>query len=224
YLVYRKLEQKVAAFWQFIEANIDGKGLTLEQREQAATLLAAKFVGRWRSGAPLVLAPDADDPKLGMDDLRNNDFLFMPTDPDRLACPVAAHVRRSSPRDSLMESPGAESLKTSNRHRVMRRSMPYGDHLVTNTVIGLKDDGKPRGLHFFALNANIKRQFEFIQQQWINNPKFNGLYDDRDPVVGNNDGNGHMSLQRPLGRKRLADVPRFVIVSGGAYFFLPSIT
>jgi hypothetical protein len=91
-------------------------------------------------------------------------------------------------------------------------------------VLRLNDDGKSRGLHFFALNANIKRQFEFIQQQWLNNPKFGGLYDDRDPIVSDSDGQGSVSLQRPIGRKRIPNVPRFVVVKGGGYFFLPSMT
>jgi Dyp-type peroxidase family len=224
YLVYRKLEQCVAAFWNFVEAQVKGNERSMQQREQATTLLAAKLVGRWRSGAPVVLTPDADDPKLGMDEVRNNDFLFMPNDPDGFACPFAAHIRRANPRDSMAENPGDESLKTSNRHRLMRRGIPYGEQLVKDTVLGLNDDGKSRGLHFFALNANIKRQFEFVQQQWLNNPKFGGLYDDRDPIVSDGDGQGSVSLQRPIGRKRIPKVPRFVVVKGGGYFFLPSMT
>ena len=37
---------------------------------------AAKFVGRWPSGAPLALTPDKDDPELGADPKRNNAFMF----------------------------------------------------------------------------------------------------------------------------------------------------
>jgi hypothetical protein len=43
-----------------------------EERE----LVAAKLMGRWRSGAPLVLAPDKDDLALGADPQRNNDFNY----------------------------------------------------------------------------------------------------------------------------------------------------
>jgi deferrochelatase/peroxidase EfeB len=45
-------------------------------------------------------------------------------------------------------------------------------------------DGVDRGLHFICFNADIARQFEFIQQTWVNNPKFGGLYADSDPIMG----------------------------------------
>ena len=52
------------------------------------------------------------------------------------------------------------------------------------------DDDEPRGLHFIVLCANIVRQFEFVQHTWVNNPKFDGLYDDVDPLVGRRDAGG----------------------------------
>jgi Dyp-type peroxidase family len=224
YLVYRKMAQHVAAFWQFMEKTIEGASLSPQEREHAVTMLASRFVGRWRSGAPLVLAPTADDPQLGEDNARNNDFSYMPTDPQGFACPFGAHLRRTNPRDSLARDSPEESLRTSNRHRIVRRGMPYGDQLVKDTVIGIEDDGKPRGIQFFVINTNIKRQFEFTQQQWVNNPKFNGLFNDRDPIIGNNDGTGNMTLQTAFGRRSIPKVPSFITVRGGGYFFLPSVT
>ena len=64
------------------------------------TLLGAKMVGRWQSGAPLALSPDHDDPELGADPQRNNDFLYG-DDPRGFKCPVGAHARRANPRDAL---------------------------------------------------------------------------------------------------------------------------
>jgi Dyp-type peroxidase family len=192
---------------------------------EAATLkLGAKFFGRWRSGAPLVLAPDKDDPALGADKERRNDFCFEPTDSRGYACPFGAHMRRANPRDSISLDPVDESLKTANRHRFMRRGIPYGGRLFENEVLNLKPDGKPRGLHFIALATNIKRQFEFVQQQWVNNGQFNGMFNDKDPVIGNNDGTCQLTLQRPVGRQTIPGLPRFVTTRGGGYFFVPSIT
>ena len=76
---------------------------------------------------------------------------------------------------------------------------------------------------FVAINASLQRQFEFIQQSWLNNPKFNGLYDERDPLSSANLGGGTMTIQAKPVRERLHGLPRFVTVRGGAYFFLPSI-
>lgn len=49
-------------------------------------VLAAKMMGRWRSGAPLAICPHRDDPALGGDPERNNDFVFA-DDPVGYQCP-----------------------------------------------------------------------------------------------------------------------------------------
>ena len=90
YVVFRKLYQRVAAFRQYLKANA-----TTPQQEE---LLAAKMMGRWRSGAPLALCPFHDDPELGADRKRNNDFLFKEEDPLGLRTPPGSHVRRTNPR------------------------------------------------------------------------------------------------------------------------------
>ena len=78
---------------------------------------------------------------------------------------------------------------------------------------------------FMCINANIERQFEFVQQTWINNPSFNGLYDERDPIFGNSGSQttGTMTIPRDPVRRSLSGLGGFVTVRGGAYFFLPSI-
>jgi Dyp-type peroxidase family len=224
YLVYRKLAQDVAGFWQFMaQHGQDASGCPVASD---MLLLAAKFVGRWPSGTPLVLAPTHDDPTIG----DANQFHYLPEDAGGFACPVAAHIRRTNPRDSLDGDP-AESFKTARRHRILRRGSNYGEPLFSlealdhNTVpVDIVDDGQPRGLHFFGVNVNIERQFEFIQQTWSNNPKFNGLYNDKDPITGDNDGSGVMTIPRHPIRERINHMPRFVTVRGGGYFFLPSLT
>src|SRR4051794_21200040 len=68
YVVFRKLHTRVAAYRQYLRAKAAG----LEDE----ALLGAKMVGRWQSGAPLALSPERDDPDLGADRQRNNDFLY----------------------------------------------------------------------------------------------------------------------------------------------------
>ena len=194
YLVFRQLAQDVNAFQGFLAS------VTSDPTEQAR--LAAKMVGRWPSGAPLVLAPDADDPLLA----DANDFGYHDKDPHGLLCPIGAHARRANPRDSLDPQPGsAESIAVGKRHRLLRRGREYDD-----------------GLHFVCLNANIARQFEFVQHTWINNPHFAGLHDEPDPLVAPTSGASFRIPALPI-RQRVNGLPRFVTVRGGAYFFLPGL-
>ena len=89
-------------------------------------------------------------------------------------------------------------------------------------------DGMDRGVHFVCFNTDIGRQFEFIQQTWINNPKFEGLYADSDPLMGDHDphddgSTGTFTVQDSPVRRRVPGLPRFVHVKGGAYFFFPGL-
>lgn len=232
FVVYRKLAQDVAAFWRFMEAeSVRWRGVA---DPAFMVRLAAKLVGRWPSGAPLTLAPECDNPALQ----DANDFNFAQTDARGLGCPFGAHIRRANPRDMIRPAEPAESLHMSARHRILRRGKPYGPPMFDLTVLdrvddlqglrailGLRDDGQARGLHFFCINASIKSQFEFMQQVWANNPRFNGLSGCRDPLVGDNGRpNDPTSLLIPGEDldQRTAPLPRFVTVRGGAYLFMPS--
>jgi Dyp-type peroxidase family len=212
YFVFRKLYQDVAGFNAYLDANTNN--------EEHRTMVAAKFVGRWPNGTPLVLS---DKIEQHTDD--RNDFGFVPGDIEGMKCPIGAHIRRSNPRDSFGDDP-VQSIVSVNRHRLLRRGIQYGKPLLTKT-----DDGVDRGILFFCVNADIKRQFEFVQQTWINNQKFADLYSDRDPICGNNkdplnDNEAmeyNMTIPSETVRERLKGIPRFVKVKGGAYFFMPSI-
>ena len=214
YLVFRKLEQNVAAFWRYFHDVAGGAAPEAER-------LAAKCVGRWPSGAPLSLAPDRDDPRLGADAARNNHFAFLDHDQLGTRCPIAAHIRRANPRDAKGTSK-SDSLTMVRRRRIIRRGRPYG--APTAEQRPLLNDGERRGLFFLALNANLGRQFEFVQQTWLNNPKFGGLINDRDPVVAQDALTGAVSLPASPFRRRLAGLPSFVTVLGGEYFFLPGLS
>ncbi|OJT19066.1 hypothetical protein BO221_36765 [Archangium sp. Cb G35] len=222
YLVIRKLSQDVKGFWKFIEESSRDPDRSAEENEANKELLAAKLMGRWKSGAPLVLCPMKDDPKLGEDATSNNHFEFG-DDPYGTKCPLSSHVRRANPRDTLVEDP-EESTKLVSRHLIIRRGRPYHDKLAGGE--------EEQGLMFVALNTNIGRQFEFIQQTWMNNPKFNDLYDSKDPIAGDNydpqypedDPKDYTAVVPgfPV-RQRISGLPRFVHMRGGDYFFMPGI-
>jgi len=212
YLVLRQLEQDVPAFWRYAAAQTDGEAARLK--------LAAKMVGRWPSGAPLVLSPEGDRPD--MDEARLNAFRFHDVDADGVRCPVGAHIRRTNPRDSLDPNPGSDhSVEVSNHHRLLRRGRSYGPRLqIADALAGGPGADEQRGLYFMCLNTNLPRQFEFVQQTWVNSPKFGSLYDEPDPIVAPG---GAFSMPGAPVRRRVTGVPRFVTVRGGAYFLLPSV-
>jgi Dyp-type peroxidase family len=206
YVVFSKLHTRVAAFRQYTRET----STTPAEDE----LLAAKIVGRWRSGAPLSLSPEGDDPELGHDRERNNDFQFEADDPRGFRCPMSSNIRLMNPRD-------ASIIGVMRLHRMIRRSTTYGPPLPPGV---LEDDGADRGIIFVAVMAHLERQFEFIKTEWINQGLFFGAPDEKDPLVGPNDGTGQLTIpQRPI-RRRLVDLPAFVVNRGGEYCFVPSLS
>jgi Dyp-type peroxidase family len=212
YLVFRQLHQDVSGFWRFLD-SVTGDA-------DARLRLAAKMVGRWPSGAPLVVVPDADNPARA----EANDFAYHDQDRRGVRCPVGSHIRRANPRDSLDPRPGTEdSFAVNRRHRLLRRGREYGPPMSLEQALA-GDDGGDRGIHFICLNANIARQFEFVNHTWLNNAKFDRLYDDADPLVGPSEPyGGTFTIPTEGVRERVTKVPRFVTVKGGAYFFLPGL-
>ena len=173
-------------------------------------------MGRWPSGASLAQTWLQDDPAYA-DKAKLEAFAYQAADGDGARCPIASHVRRANPRDARGGS-ASDSLSVVARHRIVRRGRPFGppvgDHLV--------DDGATRGLYFICLQASIARGFEFIQQTWLGNHGFHGLYQEVDPVMGNGDNTGAVTIPAAPFRYRLTDVPDVVHVMGGGYFLLPS--
>ena len=202
YMAYRRLQEHVSAFRDFLRQH----GRTPEEQE----LVAAKLMGRWRSGAPLVLAPDKDDPQLGADPKRNNDFNYKHMDPLGYAVPLGSHIRRMNPRDTAANM---------NRRRMIRRGATYGPPLPE----GAPDDGVERGIAAFVICASLIRQFEFAQNVWANDRSFHELGNERDPIIGNHDGTLEYKIpKRPI-RRTIKGLPAFTTVRGGAYFFLPGL-
>ncbi len=223
YLVFRQLAQDVAGFWRWFDRRTAGPDGAPDA--EARVRLAAKAVGRWPGGAPLVRSPDRDDSGLA----EENAFRYHDEDPDGLHCPVGAHVRRTNPRDSLPPEPGSEkSLAINRRHRLLRRGRPYGPPLAASMapedLLAAGDDGAERGLHFLCFNASIGRQFEFVQHTWANNPNFAGLVGETDPVIGvRGGGRDAFTVPECPVRTHHDALPRFVAVRGGAYLFVPGM-
>jgi Dyp-type peroxidase family len=217
YLVFRQLQQDVKGFWTFVTA--EAKKQTIKP-----DYLAAKMVGRWKNGAIVQPGQTSSPETVG------NDFDFS-DDMDGTGCPYGSHIRRTNPRgqglgvEQVAEQSVQTSLKVANRHRILRRGRSYGNFLEKPLE---DDDSGERGLFFICLNANIERQFEFIQHTWVNNLKFNGLYNEDDPLIGtygSSDENFKRSFtiqDEPL-RRHICNFQQFVTLRGGGYFFLPGI-
>jgi Dyp-type peroxidase family len=208
YVVFRKLHTRVAAYRTYLRA----RAATRAEED----LLGAKMVGRWQSGAPLAVSPDVDDPELGMDPKRNNDFGFG-DDPRGFKCPAGAHARRANPRDAL-DHEGSVDVRL---HRMIRRGTSYGPMLPDGVT---EDDGIDRGIIFVFAGAHIRRQFEFVKTQWLNDGIFIGAPSEDDPLVGpRHDPSSFTIPQHPI-RRRLPELPPFVVTRGGEYCFAPSLS
>ena len=213
YLVYRKLQQHVGDFREYVAAQT-------ARLNWPPGKVEACLIGRWPDGSPLVLRPDGPDGALGADEARNNDFLYLEDDPDGHSCPIGAHIRRANPRDALTLSRQRTARQLQSRHRMLRRSITYGPPLGEEEP---DTDEDVRGLLFMACVADLRRQFEFVQTQWLNDGNILHLGDDRDPLAGFHDGTRKMTLQgrRP---RFLPGIPEFVTTRGGEYFFKPGIS
>jgi Dyp-type peroxidase family len=213
FMAYRKLRQNVAAFRAYLDAQAQVYGGGREK-------LAAKFVGRWRDGTPLELSPDAPNQQIVKDPQKNTNFTYG-GDPSGSRCPIGAHLRRVNPRDAFGFNGGLI-----NRRRITRRGLPYGEYVPEGQPVSDQDDA--RGIIFMALNASLVRQFEFVQQQWIAYGNDSHLGNDKDPLVGNHCDHGRYFIQgdETSGNPPFfcSQLPNFVELRGGDYFFLPSIT
>jgi Dyp-type peroxidase family len=207
YMVIRELRQDVKAFWDSMKAA----AAALNTPHVTADWLAARVVGRTADGDPLcpagLIGPSSDGAPA-------NAFGFAEKDLEGTGCPLGSHMRRANPRDGLAPTPadGPDLLKAANNHRILRRGRKFGPPYV-------EDPKAERGLLFIALNTDLARQFEFIQQTWMLNPSFATLFDETDPLMGPK---GKFTVPGVPVRLR-PEVETFVQLAGGDYFFLPSL-
>jgi Dyp-type peroxidase family len=220
YMVYRKLEQDVAAFEALLDDHAGAFGATLpagtrQDHAYLRELLAAKLFGRWRDGMALEIAPqrsgeEVSDLRRQAHQDRDNDFRYAQMDADGLVCPHGAHVRRMNPRDAL---PGDGAL--SRRHRIIRRGMPYG------TAWAEESTDRDRGLIFMCFNADLERQFELVQRRWVNSGNSFGLGDDADVCAGVSRTPAKIVIPGHL--PYLLDRRQVVFTRGCQYFLMPGI-
>jgi Dyp-type peroxidase family len=227
YLVFRRLAQDVPAFRQHVDELAEANGLHPD-------LMGAKLVGRYKSGCPLEarafqptpFAPSPTDPGktipvLGDSDQLNNNFEFADLDSTGAICPLGSHIRKAYPRDELIFGDSEKSEEETQRHRILRRGIPFGGSFGAPKGGSAKD---PRGLLFFCYQTTIENQFEFIQSKWVNNPNFPpfpaGVVAGQDPIIAQSP-KGPFQLDPAKGN---IEVKHFVTTTAGEYFFAPSIS
>ncbi|WP_192181097.1 cytochrome P450 [Mesorhizobium amorphae] len=208
FLVVRQFEQHVDIFNDYCRRA--AARVATETGNQSATSewVAAKMLGRWQNGSSLVRNPD--HPGRVVD----NNFAIGAEDPQGHRCPLGAHIRRSNPRDSLGEDRETE-INIGKRHRILRVGRTYEKQD--------SESGKAeKGLLFMCLNADIERQYEFIQQTWVSSTSFQGLVGEKDPTIGARDQGGRFTIPSWEKVTILGEIPQFVTTKGGGYFFMPS--
>lgn len=227
YLVHREMTQDVHAFWHYLRSRSREEGTDEEAR---AIALAAKMVGRWPDGAPLMTSKGADDPDRASD----NEFMYN-ADRAGLVCPRGAHIRRANPRDVLAvdERSNEASISMVRKHQMVRRGRAFGRPVVENldprAMMKAAPDRERRGLHFMCLVGDINRQFEFVQRAWIHSANFDSMFKDGDVIAagrrqGPDNPNDEFTCPAEPVRRKYKAIPQFTTLVGGAYFFLPSLT
>ena len=225
FLVLRELSQDVEGFRADTEKAAESlrKGgladlYRLVGQQPDAEWVAAKMMGRWRDGRPLVGNPvEACPASTPHSRFLENDFSYATDDPQGLSCPFGSHVRRTNPRDSKNPDDDEEQDIT-NRHRILRRGRPYR-----------RADGEV-GLMFGCFVSDLERQWEFVQQIWANAPSFHGLNNEPDPIIGGDPVSTfperkrprYFSIPTPAGPVRIEGMQKHVHMKGGGYFFVPS--
>ena len=229
FMVFRRLVQLVPEFNQFLTSQANTLGMD-------PGLLGARLVGRWKSGAPLAVTPTQDNPTVGFDPQQNNNFDFA-NDQGERSCPFGAHIRKTNPRADLNPQETAVDPR-----RIIRAGIPFGPEVSADEQASGTTQ-QQRGLMFVCYQTSIASQFEFLQISWANNPGFvfgkthpdgSAVAVGWDPIIGQNnalDQNRARTMDEPVPnypagnvRSTLQEPQDFVVATGGAYFFVPSIS
>ena len=241
FVVLRQLQQDVRGFWRFVDKEVASDS-------RAREALAESMVGRKMNGDALL--PSGTQSIVGIDPktAAQNEFTY-DADSDGVQCPFGAHIRRANPRNPDLpasngwlgqmlhrlgfNNPGYRDdvIASTRFHRILRRGREYGPALSPADAVADGPDTAEHGIHFVAVIANILRQFEFVQNSWMMSTKFDAMTEESDPLLGNREVvagcplTNTFSISQEAGvRTRIMDVPQFVTVRGGAYFFLPSLS
>jgi Dyp-type peroxidase family len=216
YAAFRWMSQDVPAFEEYLTQNGPKLAPHLPLAD-ARELLAAKLIGRWRSGAPLVVSPNQDDPSLA----NVNQFKYEPQDSDGMRCPFSAHIRVTNPRDEQLK----DNAKDDGVPPLLRRGLSYGPEWIRGT-----NDNADRGLLGLFLCVSLERQFQKIMR-WMNVNDFSPVFDSILPtpvdplstIVGRVPGQQYL-IPTAAGPVSIPLARSFVRSRGTAYFLLPGIT
>jgi deferrochelatase/peroxidase EfeB len=211
YAVFRWLYQDVAGFNRFLATEGSKVSPALPPRD-AEELLAAKLLGRWRDGTPIVLSPDRPDPSLST----SNDFLYNAVDPNGTRCPFAAHIRVVNPRDQELGFAEFGVVP-----QVIRRGTPFGPPLE-----GVVDDGQQRGLIGMFLCSSIGAQV-YKLMTWMKRTDFSPKFSDpvgQDPFSSRLVPLASDLFDVPGATATTAlKLPDFTRTLGTAFFLMPSL-
>lgn len=138
-----------------------------------------------------------------------------------------------------------EDLIASTRfHRILRRGRTYGQNSAQSgrqlrsahqlsadaAAADTSTANAAQGLQFICVAANILRQFEFVQSAWSISTGFAGTRQQRDPITAHRQSldNGtatdlFMQADQHGAQIKIGNLPEFVTVRGGGYFFMPGI-
>jgi deferrochelatase/peroxidase EfeB len=230
YNAFRILYQDVAKFNTLLEKQAEkfAARLGLSQPE-AQEWIAAKLMGRWRNGSPMMLSPEAPDPCTQEGEnfgyIEQNDPSQFQDVKSASKCPFSAHTRVGNPRnEDLVAAEG-----TSGPPRILRRGMPYGAPLASTT-----DDGVDRGLIGLFLCGSFSRQFEQIYS-WFNMNNFSSVFPDddlypQDAVMGNRNQNTNpvgtdfdIPMSDGQGDLTFSNLDIFIVTRGTSYCLLPGL-
>jgi hypothetical protein len=213
YMVFRWIYQDVAGFNKFLEDQ-GPKVAPGASQADAQELVAAKLVGRWRDGTPLVLSPGR--PQESLRD--RNDFKYLGPDPTGKLCPHSAHIRVTNPRDQKLGPNEPDSVP-----RVIRRGTPFGTRLE-----GTRDDGRERGLIGMFLCTSIADQFLRLMSWMRRNdfsPVFDGHVTDQDPLANRNFPGASQDFRIPSDAGTTTiQLQNFTRTLGTAYLLLPGLS
>jgi deferrochelatase/peroxidase EfeB len=246
YVVMRQLAQDVRGFWRFLDGATNGNP---EERRKLGSYMVGRALD---DGSPLVPLSPETIPGIGQapTGTPQNQFTY-DLDVEGTHCPYGGHIRRANPRNP--DIPGApkglistlihtlgfgnknirdDLIASARFHRILRRGREYGPKLTPEEALQPAPPGDPeRGLQFLAIDANIQRQFEFVQNAWLMRTKFDGLAEESDPLLGNRAPVSGSSFTNTFSvpqsggvRRRIMEVPQFITIRGGAYFFMPGIS
>lgn len=245
--VVRRLAQDVPGWWAQVADQLQVLKQTKGVVPEGATVewLAARMVGRWRSGAPVHKCP-THDPVNDRAATSDNDLSFK-DDPDGLKTPLFSHLRQTAPRDGLVDG-GAVPEEFMDARRIIRRGAPYG-HPFDPTRGPAGGPDAARGLLFVCYQADLVEQFEFIQKDWVNTGDFpRGRESQPGPdamISGRLSGSGETPPSDGIGAAKTNDgfiryesvnaegterqctplaIRRFVRTEGAVYAFAPSIS